>query len=322
MEGQSTGMEQSGQSDQGSAGQQQGAQGKGRFNELTGNYDQVGGSEKETPAEKAQRELTDADMEALVTLKVNGKEVKRPLKEAIKLSQLESASYEKMKKAAEIEKKYQSQEKQLFEILKTNPKKIFEMTGMDVKEFAETVLAEEYELMHMSPEQKRLRELEAKLSERERRDKEIEDQELSKREQEMLSQESQKLESEILEAWKESGLPKDPFFGAQVAFMMKGALSRGEDLTPKDAALRVKERFLGATKSTISSMDAKAIHDFFGKDIVAKIRDAEIERVTGKAASEMFKNQGPDKSASQPKQARPLNEIEYREHLRSQGIKI
>jgi DNA-binding ferritin-like protein (Dps family) len=122
--------------------------------------------------EAAIRELGDADMDALVTVQVNGQAQKIPLRDAVKRAQLEQASQAKMREAAQV----RNQAMQLIELAKENPRKIFEMTGKNPVEFAESILEEFLQEQQMSPEQKELRDLRAKESERQTVEKEKADQ--------------------------------------------------------------------------------------------------------------------------------------------------
>lgn len=110
------------------------------------------------------RELGDQDLDAVVKVKVNGEERKMSVREAIKLSQLEQASHEKLRQAAEERKRAdvmvkEHQEKlqryqQLENLMKSDFDKFAEMTGIDFDAIAEQRLAKKYELLTMTPEQR------------------------------------------------------------------------------------------------------------------------------------------------------------------------
>lgn len=124
------------------------------------------GEQSTEAAQTAQeiRELGEQDYDAVVKVKVNGEERKMSVREAIKLSQLEQASQEKMRQAAEERRRAEAFVKQheaqlqryqqLEGLLKTDFDKFAEATGIDFDSIAEQRLARKLELMTMSPEQR------------------------------------------------------------------------------------------------------------------------------------------------------------------------
>jgi hypothetical protein len=88
------------------------------------------------------------------------------------------------------------------------------------------------------------------------------------------------LSNELLGAWQEVGLPKQKEFGQWMAQVMSDHQKRtGEALQAKDAAAKVKSRFLESTRSLLSQMDAKAVQETLGEAIIQKLRDADIAQV-------------------------------------------
>jgi hypothetical protein len=271
-------------------------------------------------------------MDALVTVKINGQTKELALKEVIKLQQLEQASHEKMRKAAEIERKAQ-------ELMGLDIDRFAQMRGLDLDSLAEERLAKKYELLQMSPEQRRLHELEQREAARE--------QEVGTQRSQLIEQVRQftdelppgienatpdqihhylgqvrqiyqmteaNLEREFVDAWKSTGLPKTPFIGARMAFLAKnGKNENGEPLQISEAAGRVKEAYVNDLREFVSNLDAQAIHDTLGKEIIQKLRDFDVQRVTGQAASQPIQNQSPGgKPASEKKY---LNQIEWRKAM-------
>jgi hypothetical protein len=296
--------------------------------------------QKETQAEKAARKLAESDLDAVVTVKINGQVKEMSVRELQKVKQLEEASYEKMKQAAETEKRA----KNLFKLFETDLDAFARETGLDVDKIAEERLARKYELMQMTPEQRRVMELEKQLKEREQYELSTKSEVISKIKEVMGAeapeglekypkeqleqfyqakiQESQKvmgdLERELLDAWKESGLPKNKYFGSWMAAVMHSHEKRTkEPLQATEAASIVKRDFVNCVKEVVSQMDAQAIQDFLGKDTVQKLRDFDIQRVTGKAASKVGSTKSPAIAASPKK---PMNEHEWRDHIRKMKL--
>lgn len=276
--------------------------------ESTEQTQESGPSKAEETAKAQARKLGEQDLDALVTVNINGETREMPLRDVIKINQLENVSQKKMQEAAKL----RQQAEQFFRLAKSNPREFLKQTGIDPYEFAESTLAEKFEMMNLSPEQKRLMELEKENKSYKEKEKE----DRQKAEQEQLSryeqQELAKLDQEIGEAWKESGLPKTKYMAAQIAARLLSASKRGENLTAKEAAARVKEEFKMSTREVIGQLDAESILDLFGKDIMKKIRDYDVKRVTGKASQAA---QGP--SAKPVSQGNKVfkSEHEWREHL-------
>jgi len=321
---------------QASQAQPSGASGAGAQGQVSGSSQS--GQPSESAQAQAARELGDSDMDALVTLKINGETVKKPLREAIKLSQLEQASYEKMKRAAEAERQYQLKEAQ-FKQWANDPETLFKQLGKNFDDVATDYFAKKYELAQMSPEQRKLMEAEQKLQQYEANERKskadvvsalkeyfpevAEDKlysysreelvEALNQKQDQVKQAESQVQQELIQAWEATGLPKHKWFGAQMAFaMMNHQKSTKSPLLAKDAALKVKSDFNNFVKDVVKQMDAKSILEFFGDEAIEKIRKYEVERVSQKPSEPVKPEQGPSDDASQKK---PMNLFEYRKFM-------
>jgi len=252
------------------------------------------GAESKDATKAEIKRLGEQDLDSIVTVKINGETKELPVREVIKLNQLENASQAKMQEAAKLMKQVQG----VIQMAKNDPKAFLRETGIDPYDFAESTLAEKFNMMQMTPEQRKLLEYEQKVKQFEEREKESRE----AQEREMISrreaEEIGKLDVEIGDAWKESGLPKTKYMVAQIAARMLSASKQGKTLTAKDAAASVKADFVSSAREVISQLDAEAIQEILGKDILKKIREFDVKRVTGKSASQGDK--GPAKAATQP----------------------
>lgn len=211
--------------------------------------------------------------------------------------------------------------------------------GLDLDSLAEERLAKKYELMQMSPEQRRLHELETREQMRSQHEAQVRsqlvdqikeftpdlppgiDQASPEQLQHYLGQvkhlytmTEQQMERDFVDAWKTTGLPKTPFIGARMAFMMKnGKNDNGEPLQIPEAAARVKEAYVNDLRDFMGPMDGKALHDLFGAEVIQKIRDFDVQRVTGQAASQPVQNQSPAPKAASEKKY--LNQTEWRKAM-------
>lgn len=295
---------------------------------------QAANQTQNTPEQnQGPRKLSDQDMDALVTVKINGKTEELPLKEVIKLQQLERVSHEKLRQAAEMQKKAQ-------ELMQMDFERLAQLRGLDPDEWAEERLAKKYELMQMSPEQRRLMELEHREQQRAAMEKQEKSQIIeqikqwaaelppgienaskeqliafAQQQKQVYEMAEQSLERELVDAWKESGLPEDKYFGHLIALKMKWHQDQtNEPLQAAQAASKVKEEFGGHVRRILGKMDAEAIHEFLGKDLLTKLREFDVQRVTGsQLASNMNQSRPDTPSASQEKKY--LNQIEWRKAM-------
>lgn len=272
-------------------------------------------------AAPAEDVLDDSAMDKIVKVKIDGQEHKMTVREALKLQSLEKASRARMEQAARQQKQMQDEVKQLVQWAKAHPEEFLRKTGIDPDEFAEARLAKKYELMQMTPEQKELYELRQwkETQEAERQAKEQEHQTKAQQEQEMKLM--QDIQSEYIEAWKESGLPAHQYFGSQVAYEMLSAAKKKQDLSAKQAADIVKQRFFEQINGIIPNLTPEQIRQVLGDVGLKKLKDDEIKRATDKQAVQMglkVGQDGPAKAASPKKQVKKqLNENEWRDYISS-----
>lgn len=284
----------------------------------------------EAPPAKRYLE-SDAD-EALVKVKVDGVEQELSLKELKRLTSLERASQKRMQESAKAQKQFQ----QMMDALKNDPAQVMKQLGKDPDLWAEELLARKYELMQMSPEQRENLELKSRIEAQERAERESkrgvidEIKKLSNKPPENLekyskedlanyrdhlasvnAQAQEALQAEMIGAWEESKLPKHKTFGNWMAMEMLSHEKRtGEPLQAKDAAAKVKGDFLKFTRSILGGMDANAILEALGQELIQKVVDHKVQSVTTQAA-QGFAPQSPAPAASEP-QKKFMNEIEFR----------
>ncbi|MBA3756054.1 MAG: hypothetical protein H0X02_07465 [Nitrosomonas sp.] len=247
-----------------------------------------------------------------------------------------------------LEKGFQSkaqeaaQFRKMVEGAKQNPREFFKATGMDPAAFAEEVLAEKYEYMNLSDEQKQLKSAQEELNKyksvESQSKKQLVDQlkslgdqipdnieDYSKEEiaeyvqhrTQAFHQESQNLDHEIGQAFTDSGLPADKYTIAKVAFEMSSAARQNKNLSAKDALAKVTKGYYDGTREHFSKMDGKRIHELLGEDVLGKIRKYDLERVNENAAFKIGpqNGQGSNSSSQDQSQKKALNQIEWRKAM-------
>lgn len=242
------------------------------------------------------QELAAGDYDKLVAWKdeTSGKVEKIKLKEAINRAK----TYER--KALKAQEYGQNSVKQTVQEIaayaKSNPREFMQKLGIDPYEFSEATLKEKVELLNASPEQRRLRELE---EENQRLKKTYEEEQLSKQaqaQQAKLNREIQSLDKELSQAFAQSGLPKNKFFFQWAAAIMhddavrqehemqtQGYLER-DPLSASDAIAIVKERFPSLLSDYVKALDVKQLRELLTEDVIGKIREEDIKRVTNQDA--------------------------------------
>lgn len=303
----------------------------------------------ETQAEAQARILSEQDLDAFIEHRVNGRVERVKVRDLQKAYGLDKTANQRMQEAAAIRKNVQ----QLQHLFQNDPEKFFEVTGVNRdewlkralgsrKEIAEEILAAEYERQQMSPEARRALELEEQVKRYQSRELEgkkpliqkireivpenmlpqgLENASAEQLQEYLASKQAEfnqgldQLSNELLSAWQEQGLPRVKEFGQWMAQVMAEHYKKtGQSLQPAEAAGKVKARFLNSTRSMLSQMDAKAIQETLGEEIVQKLRAYDVERVT---------QAGPQFGARQNDQAVPavnepkkqLNQQEWRKAM-------
>ncbi len=311
------------------------------------------------PAEQ-QRVLAEQDLDAYIEHTINGRKEKIKVRDALKGYGLDKTANQKMEQAANERKRTQ----QLMHLMQTDFDKYCEVTGTNKDEFlranlskrkeiAEEILAREYELQHMDPNQRKALELEQQLAQMKSQEMKVKQpiiDEIKKlvsadrlppglqnatadelkgflaQRQHEFQAGVDHLSGELLDAWQKVGLPKEKDFGAWMAQVMLDHERRtvetrkrtGEELPPlhpEQAAHKVKERFLNSTRALLSQMDAPAIQEMLGEAIVQKLRDHDVGLVS-RQSGPSFADQhrpGGNLPASEPKKY--LSQTEWRKHM-------
>lgn len=272
----------------------------------------------ETPAEVVEAKKEEAKKLKSLKLKVYGQEVEEELPFEIddnpevveyltKQLQMSKAAQRAMQEKGSFEKQVQS----FVENLKGNTAEVLQQMGLDPVEFAAKVLEQEIEKQKLSPEERRNRELEAKLKALEEESKQKEEEARRKEFEAHRNQIADRVENQMIQALDKSDLPHTPYVADRIAKYMLLALNDPSgpiELTPEDVIPLVREDILGDMQQILKGMSEDKIEDFIGKDVFSKVRKKNIEKLkaqpqtpaTAKAAiREVGKEQ---KQALQPKE--------------------
>jgi hypothetical protein len=235
--------------------------------------DQNGQVEESQQVEAApeKKYLAEDQLDSVYKVTIDGEEHEMSVRELARLQSLEKASQNRFNKAAEANRKVED----FVEFAKKDPESALRKLGYDPEEFSTSFLKRKIEEMQMSPEQ---------LQEKQERSKFQE--EKKQWEGQVENRVREEIDLGMTEAFKESGLPKRPFFAARMAATIAKSIEQskngqGKELNYKEAADIVKKQFIFDTKETLGQMDAKAILDFLGPEVGKKIQAAFVQRIEG-----------------------------------------
>jgi len=219
-------------------------------------------------------------------LKVNNrmKDVELDLsndEDIIKYLQKAEASDEKFQEAATLRK----QVEQLVSELKKNPLAILKHPelGIDVKALAQQVLNEEIEDMKLSPEQKRIKELEDALKSKEEKEKKFEEERSAAEKAKLEQQAAEDLDEQVTDALSKSNLPKSPYVLRRISDTMLAAMDMGfNDVKVEDIMPFVQEQINGEIQRLFDEAPEdtfeKVMEGIVGKKHLDKYRKNKISK--------------------------------------------
>lgn len=216
-----------------------------------------------------------------IQLEINGQVEMVPIKEARKLLQLgkvSEATYQQIKQARKQAQAQKQELESLVSLARSNPLEFLQATGVDPDEWAERRLAEKLKLLEMTPEQRRIYELEMALQEREGKLKTVEEQERQKVQRVQEDRYAQQVDQELAQALQTTGLPKKKEWAQLVALEVAAATKRDENLSFSQAAVKVLNRFDSQMRERIGSMDLNQLRELVGSRL-DELRQADISRV-------------------------------------------
>lgn len=274
-------------------------------------------------------ELEAKDFDKFIPLKdEKGQVVKRKVKEVVNELYSTKGHLTKAQKAAQAQLDATIQE--LVNYAKTNPRDFLSRIGHDPVTFAESTLKEQVKMLEMTPEQKRIKELEAEreqwLQDKQRKEEEAKTFEERQKQQ----KEIQAIDIEMSSAFKESGLPKKKFFFQWASALMHDSLVRAEHeqfekgyienqpLSAKDAVAIVKDKFPSLLKESLTHLEVKQLREWLGEEIIEKLRQDNIARVTNQSAEAKKPLGTPTKTAKEPKVF--IKDEDWRAYVESKKI--
>jgi len=284
-------------------------------------------SETSLPTAKQIRELGAQDLDALVTIKIDGVSKKITLREALDNHQMKAASHRKMSEADRLIKEREitwKQEEAKRQEWQKDPVKFFKDNNLDFETYAEQKLIERMEREAMSPEERaRADKAKAEAQELEEYRRFKAEQELTAKERDAKERAStirQAIDTQFARALEAASMPRDVGTVQELVRIMHNAVSQGKNLTPEQGVAILKARLQKQQEQLFNSFDENGIKGL-PRSFLEKVQKALLAEATGSLApTATSESTRPAKAVSGNKQTinKPkkfTNEAEWREHL-------
>lgn len=151
--------------------------------------------------------------------------------------------------------------------------------GHDPRQVAETYLLEQIEEENLTPEQKKVRDAERIIQEREQEKQQSEQRQKQERHTKLMSQYSEEYSGQIVKALETSGLPKSPETVKKMAEYMLIGLERGVRLAPEEVVPMVRNYFMRQISELLGQTEGDTLLQFLGDGVQQKFQAAMLARV-------------------------------------------
>lgn len=260
-----------------------------------------------------QKQIKESDLRKYYGVEPDYKMDEKKAAPFIKAYQLELDARAKHQSAAEMRK----QSEAFYEALFKNPKEVLlhpelKKRGLDFEALAIDYLTEKFRREEMSPEQRRLAEIEEENRYLRDRDQRFSEREQREAYQQEVAQHENKFVHEISDALQRSTvLPKDAESARRIAFYIEQGINQGINVSALDAARLAEEDYQQMISNFIQTAPDETIKNFLGNEgfkkiqkmILAGHKDPNAAKPNGQPPQ--FQRQEPKKQLT-PDEARAL----------------
>lgn len=217
----------------------------------------------------------------LFDVKINGRTVKMTRQEVLDHASMSHGANEKFNEASRLRKEYEEKTKKY----SSNPIQAFldyagELPPEQRRQALEDYYAKEYiEPETLSPEQRRMKELEEWKRAREAEDEQKRLKEEEEKNEKLTSHEREYMQSQIIEAIEKSNLPKTKETVKKIAFYMRQNLMNGFDAPMGLIIKQVKNERQSSFRSEVEGSTVEQIIELLGEDFINKIRKHDLEKL-------------------------------------------
>jgi hypothetical protein len=217
-------------------------------------------------------------MEQKFKVTVDGREIELPLKEILGGYQKTSAANKRFMEAAQKEKALEAQMAKL----KNSPIETLLEQGLTFEQLEphiEKLLLGRIEEQKLTPEQKKLRELEQKLAEKERAEQEEAERRTKQEQEAQVEQHYNDYQSQLIDAMESGALPKTPYAARKVADIMYSALEAGHDIDMADAIEIFNEDHQTSMRDYVKALDVNHVRELLGEEFIKKLRAEDVAKI-------------------------------------------
>lgn len=159
-------------------------------------------------------------------------------------------------------------------------------SDQEIRDFAESALYQDLEQEKLSPEQRRIRELEAREKEREETDRKSKAEAEEKELQELTKQKLDDIGGRIMAALEKVGLPKEsaPWAVKRMAALVARADAEGFDLSAEQLASVVRGEFDAEARAFTASMPPEQLAEWLGPEKVDALMRLKIQQLKAQKA--------------------------------------
>lgn len=244
---------------------------------------------------------------------------KLTLAEIKQLREKAKGADQKFREAAEAKK----QVEQFMERFQQDPLSVLKDKRLPInqRELAEKWLTEQlYEEM-LTPEQRKLKEYEAKLGEYESKEQAIAREREERETEQRREIKRQEISQMFAKAMESTPLSKDPETAAMamrdMAMMLRAAKERGIEVGPEELAQHAQAKYQKAMYSLANTLEGEDLIGFLGEDVVKKIRKADLARLkANNQQTQSHKNDDWSVDDSKPAQRKHIDPRTAREEAR------
>jgi hypothetical protein len=151
--------------------------------------------------------------------------------------------------------------------------------GHEPRQVAEQYLLEQIEEESLTPEQKKVRDAERIIQERETEKQQAEQRQKQERHTKLMGQYSEEYSGQIVKALETSGLPKSPETVKKMAEYMLIGLERGVRLAPEEVVPMVRNYFMRQINELLGQTEGDTLLQLLGDGVQQKFQAAMLARV-------------------------------------------
>jgi hypothetical protein len=217
----------------------------------------------------------------LYDVKVNGKVVKMTRQELIDNASMVHAANSRFEEAARLKKdneRFRDTAKKDMMAALQDPS--LGLTKEQIRdEFEKWYTREFIEPEKLSPDQRRARELEAKLKKYEQQEQEKLKAQQDQEQLELTNKQREYLQGQIIDALERSGLPKTKLIASRMAFYMRENMMRGWEAPIDVIVKQVKQERQSLMSGEVGGLEGQDLVSYLGDDVVNKIRKWDLQRL-------------------------------------------